>query len=168
MARPRPDRLVLAGLDDAPEVHDRDAAGDAADDAEVVRDEEDPEVALTPQVEQQVEDLRADRHVHRGHRLIADEDLGLERERPRDRRALELAARQRVRQPIHRRRLQAHRSEQGADLGPAVVPDEAVLAQRDLERAADRAARVERRERVLEDELDTAAVGQRDPCRAGR
>ena len=59
--------------------------------AEVVRDEQIGEIELFLQIPKEVQDLRLDRHVESGNRLVADE-LGLERKRPRDRDALALTA----------------------------------------------------------------------------
>ncbi len=55
-------------LDDAAEVHHRDARRDVLDDREVVRDEEVREAEAALQVLQQVDDLRLHRHVERRHR----------------------------------------------------------------------------------------------------
>ena len=49
---------------------------------------------------EQVEDLGLHRHVERGDRLVADDHLGIEHERPGDADALALAARELVRTPI--------------------------------------------------------------------
>ena len=54
-----------------------------------------PNCAL--QVLQQVDDLRLDRDVERGDRLVADDQLGIDRERPGDADALALAAGELVR-----------------------------------------------------------------------
>ena len=71
----RVDLLGRADLDELAAVHDGDAVAHRADDGEVVRDEQvgEPEVVL--QVLQQVEDLRLDRDVERGDRLVADDQL---------------------------------------------------------------------------------------------
>ena len=103
---PRPD------LDDLAEIHHRDAVRHVADDRQVVRDEDvrQPEVAL--QRLQQVHDLRADRHVERGDRLVEDDQLRVQRERTRDADALPLAARELVREPVRVLRRQADRAQQ--------------------------------------------------------
>ena len=71
-----------------------------AHDAEVVGDEEvgEPEVVL--QVVEQVDDLRLDRDVERGHRLVGDDQLRLQRQRARDADALALAAGELVREAV--------------------------------------------------------------------
>ena len=51
------------------------------------------------QLLEQVDDLRLDRDVEGGHRLVGDDQLGLERERPGDADALALAAGELVRVP---------------------------------------------------------------------
>src|SRR5207245_11507690 len=75
-------------LDDAPGVHDRDPVGDVGDDTEVVRDQDNrrPEVVL--ELVEQLDDLRLDRHVERGGRLVGDQDVRVVRERHRDHRRL--------------------------------------------------------------------------------
>ena len=86
-----------ADLDDLAEVHDRDAMAHALDDGHVVRNEDVGDAELGLQVEQQIDDLRLDRYVERGHRLVGDDDPRIERDRARDRDPLPLAARELVR-----------------------------------------------------------------------
>ena len=69
--------------------------------------ERQPELAL--EVAQQVEDLRLDRHVERGDRLVRDDHLRLERERARDPDALALPARELVRVAVVVLRVEADR-----------------------------------------------------------
>ena len=64
---------------------------------EVVADEEVGEPELLLQVLEQVDDLRLDRDVERGDRLVADDELRVERQRPGDADALALAAGELVR-----------------------------------------------------------------------
>ena len=106
------DRLAVAELDDAAEVHHGDAVGDLPDHRQVVRDEDVGEVELALQVPQQVQDLRLDRDVERGDRLVADDQLRRERERARDADALPLAARELVRVAVEVLGAQADRLEQ--------------------------------------------------------
>ena len=47
------------------------------DDREIVGDEQVGEAKLVLQVVEQVDDLRADAHVQRAHRLVADDEAGL-------------------------------------------------------------------------------------------
>ena len=106
------------------------------------------------QLLEQVDDLRLDRDVERRDRLVADDEVRVERERAREADALALAAGELVR--VARRRVggQADDLEQLADLAPdAPCRARAVHAQRLADDAADGVARVERRERVLEDHL---------------
>ena len=67
------------------------------DDGEVVGDEQVGEAALAAQVDQQIEDLRLDRHVQRRGRLVQQHDLGLQDQGAGDRHPLPLAARELVR-----------------------------------------------------------------------
>ena len=79
-------------LDDTPRVHDVHAIGVARDDAQVVRDHQHRDAELARQPLHQLEDLRLDRHVERGGRLVGDEQLRIARERHRDHHALAHAA----------------------------------------------------------------------------
>ena len=96
------------GLDDPAEIHHRNALGDVLDNRQIVGDEEIGEPELLLQVLQQVDDLGLDRHVQRRHRLVADDQLGLDGERPRDADALALAAGELVRIASHVIGLQAN------------------------------------------------------------
>ena len=81
----------LAGIQHAHPV------ADLADHAQVVRDVDHAELALPAQAIEQVENLRFDRDVERGGRLIEDEQLGIADKRRRDQHALLHAARQLMR-----------------------------------------------------------------------
>jgi hypothetical protein len=66
-----------------------------------VRDEQDAHPDPVPHRDQQLEDLRLDRHVQRGRRLVGDEDLRLARERHRDHHALAHPTGELVRIGVH-------------------------------------------------------------------
>ena len=87
--------LGRAAFDDLAEIEDVEAVDDLADDGKVVGDEEVGEPVLFLQPLEQVEDLRLHRDVERRHRLVADDDLRADGQRPGDRDALTLAAGQR-------------------------------------------------------------------------
>ena len=70
---------------------------DVLDHGQIVRDEQIGEAEVLLQVDQQVDHLRLHRHVERGHRLVADDQLRLQGERACDDEALALAARELVR-----------------------------------------------------------------------
>ena len=111
-------------------------------------------------VAQQVEHLRLDRHVERGDGLVADDEVGLEDQRPGDPDALALAARELVRVAPRVVRLEADQVHHPRDLAAALAGvAEAVDAQPLADAVADRRARVERRVRVLEDDLHPPPVG---------
>ena len=92
MARRAKQRRTLGGLDDAPEIHDRDAGRDMLDDREIVADEDVGQAEVALEVEQQVENLRLHRDIERRGRLVEHDDLGLDHERAGDGDALALAA----------------------------------------------------------------------------
>src|SRR5579884_4129956 len=73
--------LLRARLDRLAEVHDHDAVGDVPDDVQVVRDEDVREVEIALEVLEQVQDLRLHRDVERRNRLVADDQLRVDRER---------------------------------------------------------------------------------------
>ena len=91
--RRRPSRARRRG----PAYITHDLVAGLGDDAEVVRDEQDRHAELALQLREQLEDLRLDRDVERGGRLVGDQQLGLARQRHRDHHALPHAARQLVR-----------------------------------------------------------------------
>ena len=63
-------------LDDPPEVHDRHAVAHVLHNRQVVRDEEVGEPHRLLELDEQVDDLRLDRHVERRGRLIAYDECG--------------------------------------------------------------------------------------------
>src|SRR6185295_9926445 len=102
----------------------------------------------------------------RGERLVEHEQLGLERQGARDADALALSAGELVRVALGVRNRQADRLEELVHAPLALGARAAgVDHERLLDRRAQALARVEGRERILEDELDPAP--QREPlaCR---
>ena len=156
----RPPEELLGGrqLDDAAEVHHGDAVGDVADDGEVVRDEDVGQVELLLQLDEQVQHLRLDRDVERRDGLVGDDELRLQDERARQADALPLPAAELVRVAVGS--LGRH-----ADALEHVVHDRVALLARDRavdreplrDQVADLHARVERPDRVLEDDLHVPA-----------
>ena len=112
------------------------------------------------QLLEQVDDLRLDRHVQRRHRLVADDELRLERERARDADPLALAARELVRIALGHVLEEAHLRQQLAERAarPRPVGDEAVHERRLRDDLAHGHPRIERRIGILEDHLDRAPV----------
>ncbi len=92
--------LAGAHLYHLAEVHDGDSIGDVPHEREVVRDEQVGEIELALERLEEVDDLRANRHVESRHRLVEDEQLWIERERARNTDPLSLAAGELVREPV--------------------------------------------------------------------
>ena len=82
-------------------VLDDDAIGRLGDDAHVVGDQHQRHAVALLERQQQVEDLRLDRHVERRRRLVGDEQLRPAGERHRDHHPLAHAARKLVREGAH-------------------------------------------------------------------
>ena len=97
VARRRIQLVDVGDLDELAEVHDPDPVADVLDDREVVGDEQVGEAELLLEVVEEVEDLALDRDVEGGDGLVADDELGVEGERPGDADALPLAAGELVR-----------------------------------------------------------------------
>ena len=120
-------------------------------------DEDVREAEVALQRLEQVHDLCADRDVERGHRLVEDDQLRVERERTRDADALPLPARELVREAVRVLWREADGAQQLVDALLALV---AALVAVDTERLADDVAhghaRVQRCVRILKDDLHLA------------
>ena len=155
--RPGVERFGRGQLHDLAQVHHPDAVADVADDRQVVRDEEVGEIELALQPDHQVQDLGAHRDVQGRDGLVADHEPGPQHERPGHTDALALAAGELVREAGHVLRQQAHQDERLLDPGAAFRPAQVlVVEQRLLDHPLHGQARVERSERVLEDDLHVA------------
>ncbi len=162
MARRREDRVDVAELDDLPRVHDDHAVGHLGDQSEVVRDQDRRGVRLVLCRLQHLENLRLDRDVKCGRRLVGDQQGRLVRDRHRNHRALPHPAGELVRilldPPL--RLGDAHRREK-LDRPPlrVGVPDVGVVRlDRLRELVADLQHRVERGHRILEDDRHVVAA----------
>ena len=85
-------RSTVALLDDLALLHDADAVGELAHDAEIVGDEQHRHAEPLLRFLQQFQDLRLHRDVERGGRLVGDQQIRLVRQRHGDHHALALAA----------------------------------------------------------------------------
>ena len=161
MAGLREETVGAAGLHEHAGVHHVHALAHAGDDAEVVRDHDQRRVALGDEGLQDLEDLRLDRHVESGRRLVGDQQLRLAREGDRNHRPLPHPARELVRIVLEAL-LRARDPDLVEQLGRALVGLLAVHAEVHFERLADLPAdgehRVERGHRVLKDHRDLAAA----------
>src|SRR5215470_14905823 len=157
------EQLVAIGqLDDAAEIHHRDTLTEMPYDREIVGDEQVGETEARAQILEQVDDLRLDRHVERGHCLVANDEFGLERERARDPDPLALAARHLVRIAVGKIRAETADREQLAHPPRAArrIGLDGVHLHRLGDDVADLHARIERAVRILEDDLDAAPQRQ--------
>ncbi len=158
MQRPVVERLLVGDLDQLAQIHHRDAVADVLHHGEVVGDEQIGEAEALLQILQQVDDLRLDRDVERRHRLVADDQVGIDGERAGDADALALPAGELVRIAPGMFGQQADDFQQlaparGARRGVADL----VHPQRLGQDFADGHARIERGVGVLEDDLHVPA-----------
>src|SRR5439155_17320805 len=89
--------LRVCPLDDVARVHDVNAVAQPGHDAEIVGDHDDGHVQIVAQSIQEIEDLGLNSDIERGRGLIADDELGLARERHSNHHALAHAAAELVR-----------------------------------------------------------------------
>src|ERR1017187_8529741 len=159
VARQAVERVARRQLDDLAEVHHRDPVAHVAHDCEVVGDEDHRQAELALQLAQQVEDLRLDRDVERGDRLVGDDQLRLQRPRAREPHPPTPTARELVRVAVVVLGVQADPVHQllHALLALARAGLQPVDHERIGDDPADRLARVQRRVGVLEDHLHLAA-----------
>ncbi len=115
-------------------------------------DEQQSDAQALLQLGQQVQHLGLHRHVQRGDRLVTDQYLGLRGDRPGDRHPLPLPAGELVRTAAGEVRVEPDRGQQFGDLGPAAGA--ALTGQCLGDDAPDGVAGVERRLRILLDQLD--------------
>ena len=151
-------RVALPDLDDPPQVHDRDPITRMAHDAQIVRDQQQREIESVLQIDEQVDDLRAQRRVEGRCRLVADQEPGLEQQRARDDDALELPARALARQALDEGFVESDLAEHvGRTPAPLRMRSDPVLRERRLQARPNPHAGVERRVGILEDELHRGA-----------
>ena len=122
MARLAEEHRRLRQLHHLAEIHHAHPVADEADDGEVVGDEEDAERVAALDRAQHVEDLRLDRHVERGHWLVGDQQLGIERERAGEADALALPAAELVGVALRVAGIEADRVQQLAHPLPELPP----------------------------------------------
>ena len=128
------------------------------DHAEIMGDEQIGQAELVLQIQQQIDDLRLHRHIECGHRLIGDNQAGIERERAGNADALALSAAEGMGKTVHIFDGQLHDIEQFAHpLAPLGGVRHAVDQQRLADQIADHHARVERGEGILKHHLQMAA-----------
>ena len=84
MSRRGEQLLGRRGLHDPADVHHRDPRADVLDDAQVVRDEEIGEPEPFLKLEEEVQDLRLDRHIQRRDGFVRDDQPGAQGKRARE------------------------------------------------------------------------------------
>ena len=116
------DQLKAVGqLDQLAQIHNTDAVGDMLDNAQVMRDKEVGQPHLLLQILKHIDDLRLNRDIQRGDRLIADDELRVHSQRTGDADTLTLTARELVRVAVGMLTVQADTLQQGDDLVVALL-----------------------------------------------
>src|SRR5947199_2231158 len=159
MLRVRVELLGRSDLDDLPEVHDGNARRDVLDDGQIVGDEEVGEPELRLEVLEQVDDLGLDGHVQGRDGLVRDDERRARRGRARDADALALTAGELVRVPTQVVSRQADGVEELDDALFPQLPRRGELVDHEglADDRPDRHSRIQRRVRVLEDDLHLLA-----------
>ena len=73
----------IALLNNPPKIHDRNLLGNKPHNAKVMRNEEIREPVTIAELGKETDYLRLDGYVQRGHRLVADDKLGIQGDCPR-------------------------------------------------------------------------------------
>jgi len=150
-----------AAFDDPSRIHHHHLVRDRPGDGQVVRDEQVGKAQFVVEPGEQVEDLRADRHIERRDRLVADDELGSGDDGAGDSQPLSLAAGELVRIAEHGVGRHADLGQRGGDALAALGAGQRPVFQ--MQRFGDelfhRLARVERAIGILEDHLHLAAGG---------
>ena len=144
-------------LDDLALVEHGHVVADVVDDVEIVRDEQVGHPGVLLDLQQKIEHARLSGQVEGADRLVAHDELRVERQRPGDGDALPLPARELVRLAVDRVRRQPHAVQQGHHAPAGRIPGDALHAERLGQDVADVHRGVQRRVRVLEDHLQVAA-----------
>ena len=156
------DRPPVRALHNGAGVHHDDLIGQVRDDSEVVGDHDDGGAELVLQGLHDLQHLGLHGDVERRGGLVRDEQLGIQRHRHRDHRALPHTAGELVREVIHPpiRLRDAYQPEQIHGPGPGLGLRHGVVVQPDHlhDLPADLVERVQAGQRVLEDHPDLRAA----------
>jgi hypothetical protein len=125
---------------------------------EIVSNEQIRDTEFSLQVHQQVDHLRLHRHVESRHRLIADDQLRVERQRSRDPEPLALPAGEFVGVLVDAFGPQPDPREQPLHAFASFIGGDAEIAQRLGDDLASLQTRIQRGIRILEDDLQVAPV----------
>ena len=156
--RPRVQLLRVGDLDHPADVHHHHPVGDVLHHRQVVADEQVGQPQSLLQVLQQVDDLGLHRDVQRRHGLVADDQVGVQGQRPGDADALPLPAGERVRVAARVLRAQPDDGQQLGDPVAQRLPLQHLVDDEGLgDHPADGHPGVQRGHRVLEDELHPRA-----------
>ena len=147
--------LLRRNFDDVAQIHHSNTVADVFDNAQVVRNEDVRQLIFPLQFAHQIQNLRLNRHVQRADRLVADNQLRVERQCARNADALPLSAGKLVRIARVDLFAQTNVVHELQHAGAALLLVAHVVDnQRLLDAAPDREARVKGGIRVLVDNLN--------------
>ena len=120
-----------------------------------MRDKEAGQPQIAPEVEEQIQDLRLDRNIERGHRLVADQHIGPHGQRAGDGHALPLPAGELVREALRKIRIKTDAHEPvGHQRATGRARDDAMRDRALGDAVTNPLPRIEGGEGVLEHRLD--------------
>ena len=155
------DRVRFALLDEAGGIHHDHAVGIARNHAQVMRDDDQRNVELARQILHQFENLRLNRHVEGGRRLVGDDEAGIAGKPDRDHHPLAHAAGELMRILIEPA-LRVGDADQPKQFDRARSRLLVIHPELNLQRLGDLQSdgqdRIERGHRLLEDHRDVAAA----------
>ena len=170
MRRAPEQRRFRSRFDDLSQIQHRDRLGDMAHDLKVVRNKKIGDAHVLLQVHQQIQHLRLNRNVERGHGLVGNQELRLQHQRARHRNSLALSSREHVGIAALVLGTKTHaRHHRPSRVAPGCRGEVGVDRQRLAEQRHDLLTRIERGVRILEHHLhlrpqafERRAVGMRD------
>ena len=154
MRRRAIDLIGVTQLDDPSEIHHGDAIADVADHGQIVRNEQHGEVSRAAHILEHVEHLGLHGHIECRDRFVQDEQLRLEHHRTGDGDALALSARELPWAPLaHAVRVETDLAHHALHALARLVRGNPADREPLGDDILDPTARVQRRDRILEDHL---------------
>ncbi len=151
--------IRISILDEVAQVHNTNRVGDVLNNGQVMRDEQIGQTKLLLQVAQEVDDLRLNGNVKCGNRLIAENEIRIQRKRTSDTNSLTLTAGELMRIAMLMLLTKAASFHDAGDIIIKIfLRNDAVLTDCLADDLADGKSRRKAGIRILEDDLDGGAL----------